>query len=323
MDLAGSDVTASDGTRIRLWEVSPDDANEAVLFVHGATYPTRAVFAPSMEADDGETRSWLHAAARRGRAAFAVDLRGYGESEQPELVDDRNGADVPARATAVVADVAAALESIRDRFDRVHLVGYSWGSIVCGTYLTTVEDDVASLAQVAPVYRPPAEVGDRYVEMAPLEPFRRITREDVRDRWDDQVPEETVPAEWRGGEPGADPVLDAVWRGLASSTGRLEGADVPTVEVPNGTLRDLRASAEGDPVYRADELTVPTLVARGSLDPTATRPDALALYDELRDGAPSREYVEIGDGTHFLPLEQRQTALYNAVDGYQNRIGGQ
>lgn len=323
MDLVGSDVTTSEGTRIRLWEVSPDDANEAVLFVHGATYPTRAVFAPPIESDDGETYSWLHAAARRGRAAFAVDLRGYGESERPDPADGPDGADVPARATTVVADVEAALESIRERFDRVHLVGYSWGSIVCGTYLATVEDDVASLAQVAPVYRPPAEVGARFLGGESLEPFRRITREDVRDRWDDQIPEEAVPAEWRGGEPGTDPLLDAVWRGLASSTGRLEGADVPTVEVPNGTLRDLRASAEGDPVYRADELTVPTLVARGSLDPTATRPDALALYDDLRAGAPSREYVEIGGGTHFLPLERRRTALYDAVDSYQNRIDGQ
>jgi len=193
------------------------------------------------------------------------------------------------------------------------------GSIVCGVYVTTVDDDVASLAQVAPVYRPPADVAARFDDAESLEPFRRITRNDVRERWDDQIPERANPAEWRSGEPGSDPVLEAVWQGLASSRYRLESTDVPTVEVPNGTLRDLRASAEDDPVYRADEIPVPTLVVRGSLDPTATRPDALALYDEL-DGALSREYAEIGGGTHFLALERRRSVLYDAVDGYQNRV---
>lgn len=267
-----------------------------------------------------QTYSWLHAVACRGRAAFAVDLRGYGESEQPKPADGANGAAVPAQASTAAADVAAALGSIRDRFDRIHLVGYSWGSIVCGYYLTTVEDDVASLTQVAPVYRPPSGVGERFAGAKPLEPFRRITRKDVRERWDEQIPEETSAATWRGGGPDADPIFDAVWQALVSSNHRLEGSDVPTIEVPNGTLLDLRASADGDPVYRAGEIAVPTLVVRGSLDPTATRTDALTLYDELRDGAPSREYAEIGGGTHFLPLEHRRTALYDAVDGYQNRV---
>ncbi|WP_254525715.1 alpha/beta hydrolase [Natrinema caseinilyticum] len=314
-----SDITAADGTRIRLWEVSPDDATEAVLFVHGATYPTRAVFAPPIEADGEETYSWLRAAAQRGRAAFAVDLRGYGQSDRPTPVDGPSGVDVPARATDVVADVEAALKSICDRFDRVHLVGYSWGSIVCGVYVTTVNDDVASLTQVAPVYRPPADVAARFVDVEPLEPFRRITRDDVRERWNDQIPDGTNPSRWRSGEPESDPVLEAVWQGLASSQYRLESADVPTVEVPNGTFQDLRASTEDDPAYRADEISVPTLVVRGSLDPTAARSDALALYDEL-DSTACREYAEIGGGTHFLALERRRTALYDAVDSYQNRV---
>lgn len=317
MDLQQTDVTASDGTRLRLWNVSDSDASEAVLFVHGATYPTRAVFAPPIE---DQTYSWLHGAARRGRAAFAVDLRGYGESDSPTSTDGENDSAIPARAEDAADDVAAALEAIRDRFDRVHLVGYSWGSIVCGYYLTAVEDDVASLTQAAPVYRPPPEVGDRFAGTDSIEPFRRITREDVRDRWDEQIPEEVPPAEWRG-DGGDGSILDAVWKGIASSNHRLKGTDAPTVAVPNGTLLDLRAAANDEPVYDAAEIAVPTLVVRGTLDPTATRTDALALYDELADGAPTREYAEIGGATHFLPVERRRTALYDAVDSYQTRTG--
>lgn len=316
MELVRTDVTASDGTRLRLWEVSDGGASEAVLFVHGATYSSRPVFAPPVET---ETRSWLHAVARRGRAAFAVDLRGYGESDRPESADGANGTAVPARAEDVADDVVAALEAVRDRFDRVHLVGYSWGSIVCGYCLTTVDEDVASLTQAAPVYRPPPDVSDRLGGTDQLDPFRRITREDLRERWDAQIPEGVSPAEWRGG--GADdPSIDAVWRAIVSSNHRLEGTDPPTVEVPNGTLLDLRASADGTPVYRAGEITVPTLVVRGSLDPTATRPDALTLYDELGDDTSTREYAEIGGGTHFLPLERRRSALYDAVNSYHDRV---
>jgi pimeloyl-ACP methyl ester carboxylesterase len=311
MDPRRIDLAAADGTQVRLWEVSDGSANEAVLFVHGATYPGRAVFAPPGERE----YSWLHAAARRGRAAFAVDLRGYGESELPARADEST---VPARAEDVAGDVAAALEAIRERFERVHLVGYSWGSIVCGYYLTTVEDDVASLAQVAPVYRPQSTVRDRLAGSDPIDPVRRITRADVRERWNEGIPSDADPVAWRGGEDGDDPVLDAFWQAVVSSNHRLEGADPPTVAVPNGTILDLRAAADGEPVYRADGIPVPTLVVRGSLDDTAMRDDGLRLYDELT-GAPTREYAEIGGGTHFLPLERRRRALYDAVDGYQDR----
>ncbi|WP_255148738.1 alpha/beta hydrolase [Halorarius halobius] len=252
MQRLAHDVDA-DGTRIRLWERSPSDPDEAVLFVHGATYPGRVVF--DLDASGGY--SWLDATARAGRAAFAVDLRGYGDSERPPAMDAPADANPPpARADAVVADVRAALAAVRERVDRVHLVGYSWGTIICGRLLASSDAPVvASLTQFAPVFRM----------------------------------DEAVVADFDPGDP-------------APAYRRL-------------TLLDLRETVDADP-YDPAAVGVPTLVVRGSEDPTATRADAYRLYDAL--DAP-REYAELGGGTHFLPLEARRGALYDAVAGFHDR----
>lgn len=319
-DLHAHDVTSADGTRVRLWERSPADASEAVLFVHGATYPGRAAF----DALPGEGYSWLAATARGGRAAFAVDLRGYGDSERPAGGESENEGEaaVPARAPAAAADVRAALGRVRERFDRVHLVGYSWGTIVCGVLLSGADPPrPTSLTQFAPVFRLPEAAVERFDLGDPPAAYRRVTRADVAERWNEQIPGD--PAAHRGG-PG-DPVLDAFWERLVESGqgdtgGSEDGPGEAAVCAPNGTLLDLRDSVGTDP-YPPAGIEIPALVVRGSLDPTARREDALVLYDRL--GAPDdrREYAEVAGGTHFLPLERRRRALYGAVAAFQDRAG--
>jgi pimeloyl-ACP methyl ester carboxylesterase len=64
---------------------------------------------------------------------------------------------------------------------------------------------------------------------------------------------------------------------------------------------------------------VPTLVVRGSNDPTATREDAPALYDAFGD---ARRYVELAGGTHFMPLEHRREELYATLNGFLDAVAG-
>lgn len=300
-----------DGTRVRLWERAPDGADEAVLFVHGATYPGRVVFDLAVP-DADATYSWLADVATRGRAAFAVDLRGYGDSDRPPAMDAPAGeTPPPARADAVVHDVRAALDHVRERVDRVHLVGYSWGSLVCGRLLAAGgAPSVTSLTQLAPVFRMDAAVVERFDPGDPAPAYRTVTREEVAARWNDQVPADADPATWHGGG-AADPVFEAFWTQLAAS-GQGDGT---AVRAPNGTLLDLRETVAAAPYDPAD-VAVPTLVVRGSEDPTATRADALRLYDAL-DG--DREYAEVGGGTHFLPVEARREVLYDVVAGFHRR----
>ncbi|MFB6117588.1 alpha/beta hydrolase [Halosegnis sp.] len=293
-------VESDDGTQLAL-HVSDGRAEteEAVVFVHGATFGSRPAFA-------APGHSWLAACADRGRAAYAVDVRGYGDSERPAALDADPGGEVPVRAETAVEDLLAALAFARERHERLHLVGYSWGSMIAGRACERGAD-IASVTLYAPVYQPaPERVSEFELPDAPA-PTRTATRVEVRDRWDQQLPK---PERHR-----TDAAFNAFWETLHDGQG--VPADEPMVEAPNGTLADLTAAAEGTPPYDAAAVTVPTLVVRGSLDRTATRPDGLGLYDAL--GADDREYTEIAGGSHFLALERRREVLFDRVAAFHDR----
>jgi pimeloyl-ACP methyl ester carboxylesterase len=307
------DVPAPDGTRLRLWTreastAADERADEAVLFVHGATYPGRAVFDPAPEL------SWLAHAAERGRSAYALDLRGYGDSETPVAMDAAPGeAEPPCRAATVADDVAAAVAAIGE--SRVHLVGYSWGTVVCGELLARNTDAsvrAASFTAFAPVFRPAPSLVEGFALGDPPAPARRVTRQDALDRWTAQFPDAVDPFTYR------DPaVFPQFWNALHDS-GQVVAANVPTVRAPNGVLVDLRGAVDAEP-YDPSRVTVPSFVVRGSFDPTATREDALGLYDALPN---ARGYREVAGGTHFLPLEKRRGELFDAVATFQDGVGG-
>jgi len=297
--LDGTDLTAPDGTRIRRWERVPAGATDSVLFVHGATYGGRSAFDP-------EGFSWLEAVAEDGRAAYAVDVRGYGDSERPPELDAPADENEPVvRASTAAMDVAAAVAELRDAYRSVHLVGYSWGTIIAGLGLAEGRFDVDSLVQYAPVHRPPETHRDRLSPGDPPVAYRRVTKDEARTRWADQRPGDSVP----------DDAFEAFWNALVSS-GQRGGED--EIVAPNGTLVDVRAAIDA-PLYDPGEIDVPALVVRGSLDTASIRRDAVGLYDGL--GGDDRTYVELAGGTHFMQFEPRRHALYDAVRHFHDGVG--
>jgi pimeloyl-ACP methyl ester carboxylesterase len=300
------DVAARDGLQLRLWERSPPDAEEAVLFVHGATYGGRSMFDPPVPQ---EYETWLRYAANRGQAAFAVDIRGYGESERPEFA--MHNGEPPIRAMTAACDVADALAWVHERFDRVHLVGVSWGTMIAGTLFSNHDPEVASLVQQAPVYDLSPELREAFDHDGT--PYRTVTKSQIKERWNAQIPDDEDPAVFRRADSDdIDFVLDAVWKALYDSG---QYAAEGKILAPNGTLEDIQQS----PVYDAVDITVPTLVARSSYDTTSTRKDAFALYDALTIPEGRAEYTEFDSATHMIHLERRRHALYNAVYDFQNR----
>jgi alpha-beta hydrolase superfamily lysophospholipase len=293
------DVGSADGTRVRVWRCAPGRATEAVLFVHGATYGGRAAFAP-------EGYSWLEDVAAAGRAAYALDARGYGDSGSPPELDAPAGdGDPVVRAETAARDARAALGAVRESFETVHLVGYSWGSTIAGMLLDDLGADVASLVQYAPVYSPAA---DRESDFSPGDPpaaYRTVTEAETRKRWAEQRP-----------GPVPDGAFEAFWEALIDSG---QHAGEGRVVAPNGTLVDLTAAVD-EPLYDPGAIEVPALVVRGSLDTASRRPDALALYDAL--GADDRVYTEIAGGTHFMQFESVRRSLVGAVGSFHDRVGG-
>jgi pimeloyl-ACP methyl ester carboxylesterase len=112
-----------DGHELALWAESAPAPRATLLLVHGRTWSSLPNFAL---AAGGDNRSVLDAFAKRGYAAYALDLRGYGASAR-----DASGWLTPARA---VADVRAALDHIAARHPRLAarpaLIGYSRGAQV-------------------------------------------------------------------------------------------------------------------------------------------------------------------------------------------------
>ena len=314
MTLVAHDVTATDGTRLRLWERSPPNPTDAVVFLHGATYASRAIFAP----EGAPTYSWLAAVADAGAAGFGLDVRGYGDSERPAVMDEPPDAGSPlVRADVAASDLRDAIAAVRERIDGdVHLVGTSWGTIVAGRLLASADaPTISSVTMYAPVYQPSAALVESFDLGDPPRAYRTVNRRGARRRWNSQIPARE-PAMYRGGDSTEDPVFDAFWRTLVDSG---QGIDEDTIRAPNGTLLDLLDGAAGEPVYDPAGIDVPTLVIRGSIDPTSTRTDALSLYDALEVPDDERSYVELAGGTHFVHLERRRHALYETVRCFQEQ----
>ena len=303
MDVVGADITARDGTRLRVWESVPDDADEAVLFFHGAITSARALLAPPFE---DKSYSWMYNVADRGQAAFALDVTGYGESEQPPELDAPPEENEPAvRAPTAARNAADALSYVRNQFDTVHLVAISWGSVYTGLLLTDaldidVREDCASLTLAAPVYQPPWEFEAMAQSMGLPTAFGAYflrDRETARDM-------QTGPAE----------LFEAIWDVQSGSN---QGVDDQHFLAPAGPQIDMRNASKGNPVYDIDEASAPpTLILRGSADSASAREDAQFIYDNLAASG-YKEYTELSNSGHYVMYGPRRRRLYDLVHCFQ------
>jgi pimeloyl-ACP methyl ester carboxylesterase len=283
----------------------PKQLEKAVLFVHGATYPG-ATFDLELDGYD-----WMTQVAMAGFAAYALDMRGYGRSTRPAAMADPPEKNAPfSRAKDAVADVGDAVEFILDRTgaDRVDLIGWSWGTMIAGMYAAEHGDKVDKLVLYAPIYsleNPDgkawlADPGNQH-ELKPLGAYRTVGFEQTGGRWASQiVPEDK--SQWRD-----EKVLQTWFEALLAT--EPEGAEV--VRAPNGVLVDLWEVFHARPLYDAGRIEAPTLIIRGDADGDSTHEDAFGLFEQL--GSEDKQYIVIGDATHFLSLEKRAPMLTRQV----------
>jgi pimeloyl-ACP methyl ester carboxylesterase len=286
----------------------PKQLEKAVLFVHGATYPG-VTFDLELDGYD-----WMTQVAMAGFAAYALDLRGYGRSTRPAAMADPPEKNAPfSRAKDAVADVGDAVEFILDRTgaDRVDLVGWSWGTVITGMYAAEHGDKVDKLVLYAPIYSLENPDGKAWLadpgkqdELKQLGAYRTVDFDQTSGRWASQiVPEDK--SRWRDEE-----VLQTWFAALLAT--EPEGAEV--VRAPNGVLVDLWEVFHARPLYDASRIEAPTLIIRGDADWDSTQEDAFGLFEAL--GAEDKQYIVIGDATHFLSLEKRAPMLIRQVQAF-------
>ncbi|MEE9375303.1 MAG: alpha/beta fold hydrolase [Rhizobiaceae bacterium] len=272
-----------------------------VLCVHGATIAS-ALF-------DADGESLLDDLASLGIPAYALDIRGYARSLPPSDAPDNRPY---ARATEAVLDVDAAVRTIMKEHPSrtVSLVGMSWGTIISSVYATGIGKGlIERLVLIAPICD---HVDTKELERlmggmdeGQIPAFRFVSKETFVERLQQEHPT-IAEDEWllRG-------VLDDVFKNS------LQNQQTGKIQVPNGCLVDLISAFKGKGFYNPANISVPTLIARGTKDPTSSRPGALSIYDRLGGAA---TYLEVSGAAHFGLIEKNGSQIRNGICSFLKQL---
>jgi pimeloyl-ACP methyl ester carboxylesterase len=281
--------------------------------VHGATLGANLFDLPR----PGYSLMWWLASG--GRAVYALDVRGFGNSLTGGVMDAPANAHPPfARLSDAVSDIGTAIDLIltRERVRAVDLVGFSWGTITSAHYAGTNPRRVARLVLYAPLY---AEVNPLWVDRiadprdrSRLNPsigaYRLMTSADLIARWNADLPTQD-PSPHRESD-----MPELVFEIFSALDPRAGSSCVPAFRCPSGPLADLVSVFNGRPLYDPGKLSMRTLLLRGSDDTTSTDADARRLLTAI--GSPEKSYCVITPGSHFLILERNRFELYQRLDEF-------
>lgn len=278
--------------------ISPE---KILLYVHGTSQAAETTFDLRL---DGV--SWMDYLARHGWDVYLVDLRGYGRSTRPPEMFAPAEANPPIVTTDVaLKDFAAAVAFVRKRrgVAAISIMGWSWGTVIVGTFAARNGGEVKRLALNAPVWLRPAPAA----ALPPLGAYQTWTVEQAQRNLQTGAPEDKraglMPKEWF-----------AAWKEAALATDP-DGArqSPPVVRSPNGAPADSRAYWQAaKPYYDPGLITAPTLIVHGEWDGLLPLSMAVAVFERLAS-APVKRLVEIGEGTHLLMLERNRMQLFHEV----------
>ena len=267
----------------------------AVLYVHGATFPSALSIAHRF---DG--RSWRDDLAGAGFDVWGLDFLGYGGADRyPEMAEPADAHEPLGRAPLAARQIEAAARFIlaHHGVPRLSIVAHSWGTIATGRFAQDRPDLVDRLVFFGPIVtREGAGSGD-------VPPAWRLCS--LPDQWSRFV--EDVPAT-------AATVLSerhfAEWGPLYLASAPDSAERLPaSVKVPGGPAADIIAAWSGQMAYDPAEIAAPLAIIRGEWDSLVPDADARRLFDRLT-ASPVKRDVKIGRATHLMHLETGRTALH-------------
>ena len=274
-----------------------------VLFVHGATTPSEAVFDIPLGG-----YSWMDYVARCGWDVYMMDLRGYGRSTRPPEMTKPASENPPLVNTDVaVRDVSAVVDHILARrgVSKINLGGWSWGTVIMGAYTAQNNAKVRHLVLYGPLWlikgQPP--IGGK----GPLGAYRTVTEKAARQRGLRGIPtekqEEISPSAW----------FDQWWAANLATDPEGARQNPPVLRAPNGIIEDLgKYWMAGKPYYDPSQIMVPTLVIGAEWDMDTPPYMAQEVFKNLSK-APMKRLVMIGEGTHGVAIEKNRWQLFREV----------
>jgi pimeloyl-ACP methyl ester carboxylesterase len=283
--------------------MAPGPGRRAVIYVHGATFPTALSVAQRF---DG--RSWRDALCDAGFDVWGLDFLGFGNSDRyPQMAEPAEAHEPLGLAQEAALQLAAAVRFILEHqgLQSLCVVSHSWGSMPVGLFAgehPTLLDRIVLFAPIA--RREPT----RYLPLPTGPAWRVVTAEDQWSRFVEDVPPEEPPvlsrvhfAEWAKRYLDTDPNSRTV--------------DPPGVKVPSGPVVEILRAWQGRLAYEPARVRAPLCIIRGSWDGLIPDADARWLFDAFSRATIKRD-IKIGRGTHLMHLESMRCALWQETIGF-------
>jgi pimeloyl-ACP methyl ester carboxylesterase len=284
-----------------LWPSQPRAEAPAVLYVHGATFPSALSIAHPF---DGI--SWGSELCRAGFHVWGLDFCGFGQSARfPAMTEPADAHPALGRTADASAQLEAAVRFIcaQQGISRVSLIAHSWGSMPAAHFAGRCPELVDRLVLFGPIAR---RTGN--AETPRLPAWRLVS---LQEQWDRFVAE--LPA-------GETPVLlrrhFEEWGPLYLDSDPESRTHSPAaVKIPNGPTQDIADALNGRFPYDPGLVRCPIAIIRGEWDSLCTDDDARWLFGTLR-AAVLRRDVKISRGTHLMHLESSRFALYREAEAF-------
>jgi heme-degrading monooxygenase HmoA/pimeloyl-ACP methyl ester carboxylesterase len=272
-------------------------AQRAVLYVHGATFPSALSIAHRF---DG--RSWRDALCEAGFSVWGLDFYGFGYSDRyPEMSLPAN-ANSPLGLAAESADqltVAAKFILEYEGRGALSMISHSWGSMPAGKFAGAHPSLVDRWVLFAPIARREPSI-DGPTPSGPA--WRMISAEDQWKRFVEDVPAQEPPVLLRRH------FDDWAQRYLATDPDAASSSP-PAVKTPAGPFVDLLRAWHGELAYDPSLVRAPVAIVRGAWDGLVTDADARWLFDAFSRSTVKRD-TKIGRATHLMHLETMRVALW-------------
>jgi pimeloyl-ACP methyl ester carboxylesterase len=271
-------VVTSDGHPMVVWARRPPQPRLAVLLVHGRTWSSRPDFDLQVP---GLQRSVMMSLAAQRVAAYAVDLRGYGETRR-----DATGWLTPRRSAADLINVMGWVARQHPTLPRPAVIGWSRGAAVAMLAAQQAADRLSALVLFGFAFDPDLDFVDVTVPDKPA-----MTRNTAASAASDFISPRVTP--------------QAVVRAFVAQALRADPV-----------LADLRNDSEFNALDPTRILT-PTLVLYGERDPGVLHDDAGKFFARL--ATPDRQLVVLPGGDHAAQIEDTHEAWVAAVLNFLTR----